>query len=257
MASLALPNEEDLLDCITNAFGYDGELARNVLFGLRDHFINSLETTLRTRTFRQLIARKNPYLYRSSGILFIDELVDRALTDFVSSSTEGTFGSALDRVARRLPGNTPATGGEADLQRIKGDVAEIYTIKSGPAGFNSASWTTTKNNMLRAKTSLELAGYRVQLYVGFVYGRKVTSTDRNSGIVRLSSKEFWGKITGDPGFYRKLLDACACIAPLYQADIQAARERLLSEAILHFTVSGQREAAKLIDWDKVLTAAMG
>ncbi|MCE2462870.1 MAG: hypothetical protein J4F46_03005 [Dehalococcoidia bacterium] len=171
MVSTDIPNDEDLLECITNAFGYDGDLARNVLNGLRDHFINSLQTTLTTKTFRSLIARKNPYLYRASGIQTIEQLVDRALTDFVSSSTEGTFGSALDRVARRLPGNTPATGGEADLQRINGDVAEIYTIKSGPAGFNDASWTTTKNKMLRAKASLELSGYQVQLYVGFVYGR--------------------------------------------------------------------------------------
>ena len=251
MVSTDIPNDEDLLECITNAFGYDGDLARNVLNGLREHFINSLQKTLTTKTFRSLIAKKNPYLYRASGIRTIEQLVDRALADFVSSSTEGTFGSALDRVARRLPGNTPATGGEADLQRIKGDVAEIYTIKSGPAGFNDASWTTTKNKMLRAKASLELSGYHVQLYVGFMYGRKRTTTDPNSGIIRLASKEFWARITDDPEFYRKLLGACACLSPLYQADINEAQQRMLREASLSFTVDDQ------IDWDKVLEAVMG
>ena len=79
---MTLPNDEDLLDCIVDAFGYNGDLARNVLNGLRGHFVDSLETTLRTKTFRSLIARKNPYLYRSSGIRTIKQLVDRALTDF-------------------------------------------------------------------------------------------------------------------------------------------------------------------------------
>lgn len=251
MVSKSIPNDEDILECITIAFGRNGDLARNVLNGLRDRFVNSLEETLRTRTFRQIIARKNPYLYRASGIHTIEQLVDRALTDFVSSSTEGTFGTALDWIARRLPGNTPATGGEADLQRVAGDVAEIYTIKSGPAGFNAASWATTRRRMLSAKNSLELSGYHVRLYVGFVYGRKRTTTRSDSGIIMLASREFWTKITGDSDFYRKLLSACACVAPLYQADIEDARNRLLGEAILHFTSEGE------IDWDKVLRAAMG
>ena len=239
------------MDCITDAFGYDGVLARTVLNGLRSNYIDSLTKTLNTLTFRKLISRKNPYLYRSSGIETVEELVDRALTDFLSSSTEGTFGNALDWIARRLPGNTPATGGEADLQRISGDNAEVYTIKSGPAGFNDASWTTTKQKMVRAKNSLELSGYSVKLYVGFIYGRKKTTTDPNSGIIRLASKEFWTKITGDDQFYRKLVDACACVAPLYHADVSEAKERLLREAVLNYSDGDN------VDWEKVLKAVMG
>ena len=246
-----LPTDEDLLYCITDAFGYDGELAKTVLNGLRTNYIDSLTNTLDTLTFKRLISRKNPYLYRSSGIDTVEDLVDRALRDFLSSSTEGTFGNALDWIARRLPGNTPATGGEADLQRIEGDNAEVYTIKSGPAGFNDASWTTTKQKMLRAKNSLELSGYSVKLYVGFIYGRKRTTTDRNSGIIRLASKEFWTKITGDDEFYRKLVDACACMAPLYHADVSEARERLLQEATLNYS------HGNIVDWDRVLKTVMG
>lgn len=244
-------NDEDLLFCITDAFGYNGKLASTVLDGLRTHYIESLNNTFETLTFRRLISRKNPYLYRSSGIQTVEELVDRALTDFVSSSTEGTFGSALDWIARRLPGNTPATGGEADLQRVSGNDAEIYTIKSGPAGFNDASWTTTKQKMLRAKNSLEQSGYVVRLYVGFIYGRKRTTTDKNSGIIRLASKEFWTKITGDDQFYRKLMDACACVAPLYRADVTEAKERLLLDALSNYSNGTD------VDWQKVLRASMG
>lgn len=246
-----IPNDEELLFCITDAFGYNGHLARTVLDGLRTNYIESLNHTLETLSFRKLISRKNPYLYRSSGIQTVEELVDRALTDFVSSSTEGTFGTALDWIARRLPGNMPATGGEADLQRISGNNAEIYTIKSGPAGFNDASWTTTKQKMLRAKSSLELSGYAVKLYVGFIYGRKRTTVDKNTGITRLASKEFWTKITGDPEFYRKLMDACACVAPLYQADVTEARDRLLLDALSNYAHGTD------VDWQKVLHASMG
>ena len=246
-----IPNDEDLLFCITDAFGYNGQLARTVLDGLRTHYIESLNHTLETLTFRKLISRKNPYLYRSSGIRTVDELVDRALTDFVSSSTEGTFGKALDWIARRLPDNTPATGGEADLQRISGNNAEIYTVKSGPAGFNAASWNTTKQKMLSAKISLEQSGYVVKLYVGFVYGRKKTTIDKSSGIIRLASKEFWTKITGDDQFYRKLMDACACVAPLYRADVTEAKERLLLDALSNYACGNE------VDWKKVLQASMG
>lgn len=246
-----LPTDEDLLFCITEAFGYNGDLAKTVLEGLRNNYINSLTRRLEELTFRRLISRKNPYLYRSSGIRTVDDLVDRALTDFISSSTEGTFGNALDWIARRLPGNTPATGGEADLQRVSGDDAEVYTVKSGPAGFNDASWTTTKQKMLRAKNSLELSGYRVTLYVGFVYGRKQTRTDEDSGIIRLASKEFWTKITDDDQFYRKLLDACACVSPLYHADVTEARERLLQEAVSNYS------DGRNVNWEEVLRAAMG
>lgn len=246
---------EDILyihDCIQKAFGRNGELAKAFIESVQSSFLQPLEHGLTTKSFRTLIARKNPYLYRASGIRTVEELVDRAFADFVSSSTETTFGTTLERFATSLPGNLKSAAQGVDIERRQGNIVELYALRSGPADFNSTIMRGLRKDLVTAKSVIEQRrGTIAYPFIGVAYGRKKTSKP-NDGVVILSSPELWSKLSGDPKFYGKLLDAFACVAPFYQADLAAAKGRLLQEARIEFTTG-----TGTIDWVAILRNSSG
>lgn len=241
---------ENISICIGEALGYNGELASVVMDALLANFVDPLKEILANRSFRKIISRKNPYLYRASGVRTINELVDRALSDFTSSSTETLFGNTIDRLARRFPGNITSAAAGVDLAQQTDDEVDLFAIKSGPAGYNSSSMKQQIRDLLTARTVAAQGGHSVNIYIGFAYGRKRT-TMRPDGIVVLSSKDFWHKVTGDPRFYRSLVDVLACTVSLYEADLEAARQRMVSEAVAQFS------DGDLVDWEAFLGATSG
>ena len=247
------PGDNALLDCIAHALEQDGALAEAIVSSWREAFLTPLSRTLAERPFRDIIKRKNPYLYRASGIRTVPELVDRALSDFVSSSAEGLFGTFLEHLAIALPGNVKAPGLRVDIVRQVGRVSRLYTLKSGPAGFNSSSFADHRRKLHEARRLVQQGPIRAQLYIGFVYGRKKTTVRPDDEITILSSPHLWSHLSGDDDFYRKLLLACGCLAPAYHIiDTAVARQRMLGEAErLLGTDQGE------VDWAVLLALVSG
>lgn len=248
---MAEPIEPQLSDCLEKAFGQDGDLARALVEAFSVDFIEPLKEKLQTIKFAKLIARKNPYLYRASGIETVEELVDRALRDFLSSSTEGLFGRAMERFVTALPGCIKSSAEGVDVEKRVGDAVDLYAIKSGPAGYNSASMKTQRRNLVDARARLQQQrGMAVNTYIGFVYGRKRTGKPI-LGIITLSSKELWHRLADDPTFFERLLEATRCVAGLYQGNVEAARQRLIDEAYELFSENNR------ISWRKILRQCSG
>lgn len=240
-----------ILECIEKAFGRNGALAEAFIEGFLSEFVLPFQRKLHELTFRKLISRKNPYLYRASGISTVDELVDRALRDFVSSSTETFFGKTLERFVISLPGNIKSSAPGVDVERRLGSIVELFAVKSGPAGYNSSSFKTQREQLASTKTRLEhQRDITVRAYVGIAYGRKRTGKP-GPGYTVLSSPDFWEKISGESVFYRKLLDAYACVSDLYRGDLDSVYSRLQEEAKSEFSFEGD------LNWQKILEAASG
>lgn len=241
----------ELQQCIQTAFGRNGLLAKAFIEVFMSDFIVPFRKRLKELTFRKLISRKNPYLYRASGIATVDELVERALGDFVSSSTETFFGTAIEHFITSLPGNIKSSAAGVDVERRTGNVIELFAVKSGPGGYNSSSFTTQREHLARTKTILEQqSNTTVRAYVGFAYGRKQTGKP-GPGYTVISSRELWERLSGESGFYKKLLDAYACVSKLYEGDLADVRSRLLQEAHSDFSIEGG------INWSKVLETSSG
>ena len=192
-----------------NAFGRNGPLAQAFVDTFLDDFVEPFKKRLSELTFRNLIGRKNPYLYRASGISSIEELNDRALGDFVSSSTETFFGTAVEHFITSLPGNIKSSAPGVDVERRSEQEVELFAIKSGPGGYNSSSFKTQRQQLAETKTRLEQQRRLiVNAYVGFAYGRKRDGKP-GPGYTVLSSKNLWAKLSGDGQFYEKVLEAYA------------------------------------------------
>lgn len=244
------PSDDQFTVPISITLSVPLDKARQIIKAFQQNFAQQFASKLNTLSLKDMMKTKNPYLYRSTGITTCDQLVTRAFNDYVSASVETYYGPFFEAVARIMSGGVkPAGGGEIDLDiRDRGDVI-LYVIKSGPKGFNKSSRTRALQELRSAESRLRQDGLRVEKRIAFAYGRKRT-TDRE-GIRYLASKEFWREITGDTNFYSKFLDACNLLAPLYAADVDVARQRLLDEAQSLFC-DGDR-----VDWRKVLKLISG
>ena len=250
---MSIPSQRngEVIECITTALGRNGELAQAFINAFVDDFVEPFKKRLAELTFLKLIRRKNPYLYRASGISSVEELVERALSDFVSSSTETFFGVALEHFITSLPGLIKSSAPGVDVEKRSGQLVELFAIKSGPAGYNSSSFKTQREDLARSKTILEQqADLVVRAFVGCSYGRQRDGR-LSSGYIVLSSKNLWAKLSDDVDFYMKVLDAYGCVSKFYEGDVEATHDRLLAEAKERFSKGSG------VDWAKVLQAGSG
>lgn len=243
-------DRNELILGVARATGLHRNQAERLVQEFETVFAMPFAERLLSLRMKDVIKRKNPYLYRASGIRTCEDLVHRVLQDYVSASVEGDFGKFFEAVARVVSGGVkPATGGEIDLDVRIGEVAHLYAIKSGAHGFNSSSFDKAKRDLNSAERRLRQDHVRTEKKIAFAYGRKITTF--KEGIERLSSQQFWAEVSGDADFYDKLLNACELLAPLYTADMQAPYERLLREAHELFCAGDE------IDWDRILKLVSG
>jgi hypothetical protein len=241
----------EVLECITTALGRNGELAQAFVNALIDDFVEPFKNRLAGLTFRRLIARKNPYLYRASGISSIEELVGRALGDFVSSSTGTFFGVTIEHFITSLPGLIKSSAPGVDVEKRSGHQVELFAIKSGPGGYNSSSFKTQREHLATTKTILEhQSDLVVRAFVGFAYGRQKDGRPA-PGYMVLSSKNLWARLSGDQDFYTKVLEAYGCVSKFYEGDVETTHERMLIQAKEGFSRGSD------VDWTKVLQASSG
>ena len=213
-------------------------------------FTKPITEKLSKLKMRDIVKRKNPYLYRASGVATCEEFVKRAFTEYTSTMGENYFGSFFESVARIVSGGVkPAAGGEIDLDVRRDNDAYLYTIKSGPGGYNSSIEAKARLDLGHAEQRLRQDRVTTHKKMACAYGRRTTSF--RDGIEKLSSKDFWTELSGDEQFYRRLLDICAELTPLFEADVNAPYQRLLNEAHELFCEGDS------IRWDRVIHIVSG
>jgi len=240
----------ELILGVSRALGTDPARSRDIVNAFETFFVARLLAKLSSVSLKEFIKTKNPYLYRASGISKCNDLVDRAFRDYISASVETYFGPVFEAVARLMSGGTkPAGGGEIDLDIRYNGHADLFVMKSGPKGFNKSSRKRAHDELAAAAGKLAHDGTSVRKFIAYAYGRKRTT--RQGDVIHLASRDFWERITGDNAFYSRMLDACGAMAPLYAADLDAPRVRLLQEAHSLLCDGDQ------IDWSRVLEIISG
>lgn len=194
------------------------------------------------------IAKRNPFVYAALGTVQLDQWVNRVSADMLSSSAEGLIGNWMEEVARIMcSGTKPGSG--VDLQLDLGDgLVELYALQSTTNTKNAGGRRSDLRALEAAAGALRAQRRHVDLYFGYLFGRK-TTTKRGS-VTHLSSSEFWTRVTGDEAFLAKLLHACTLIAPMYVSRATANIAHVSRDAEERY---GDQHGG--IDWDKVLARA--
>lgn len=166
--------------------------------------------TLKQINLRDLLRRKNPYLFKAKNITLASDLVRTLLDAYLSSSEEKIFGDFLEELAIFIAGKTcggrksPATG--IDLQFENSGTLFLVSVKSGPSWGNKSQQDKQETDFKKAVRVLKQSRHtlNVQPVLGICYGRTRTSYVR--GALKVVGQNFWYFISENERLYTDIIE---------------------------------------------------
>jgi hypothetical protein len=166
---------------------------------------------LKKLKLKDILKRKNPYLFKAKNITTAAELVKSILDAFLSSSEEGLFGGFLEELAificTKVAGGGKSSAEGIDLEFVKDQTKYIVSIKSGPNWGNSSQIKKMKDNFKKAKRILGTnvsSSIKVVAVNGCCYGRD-NKPDKGE-YLKLCGQRFWTFISGSESLYTDIIE---------------------------------------------------
>lgn len=225
------------------------ERSRAIVDAFEYFFVDKVVEKMAGIQMKELVERKNPYLYRATGVATCEEYIQRAFREYVAGMRWTYFGHFCESVAQIMSGGIKPEGkGEIDLEVWRGGEAFMYAIKSGASGLNASSQKKAIDDLDFAANRFAEEGIVAHKKIGFGYGRRVKY--EKDDVELMASKDFWAEMSGDEDFYVKFLDVAEALSPLFQVNMDVP-DRLLTEARELFC------EGETIRWDKVIRMVSG
>lgn len=170
---------------------------------------------------KNIVKRKNPYLFKAKNIQTAGDFAKDILDAFLSSQEETIFGDLLENLAINI--NKSIFGGRkaeedkfqsVDLLFKRDNKLYIVGIKSGPNWGNADQVSTMRRNFKKAREILKNESKKREVIVigvnGCMYGRdnmplKKHKDDNELDYMKICGQKFWELISGDKELYKKLI----------------------------------------------------
>lgn len=186
---------------------------------LSEHVITPFYQTrfdkLNSLKLKDVLKRKNPYLFKAKNIELAGDLVKGIVDAYLSSQEEGIFGNLLEGfaifVSRRLHSGFKSELKSVDLEFERDDKYYIVGIKSGTNWANSDQITAMRNNFKLNRVILRERGVTNEIVAvnGCIYGKDGSPfkkhEDADKMYYKYAGQDFWHFISGDDHLYREII----------------------------------------------------
>ena len=187
-----------------------------------------------------MLKRKNPYLFRATGITNAPELIEGILTAHSTSSDETIFGEEFfEPIFKVITGAQIAGIRGVDFTIETGDSFQAISLKSGPNAFNSDQVLKLNSNFEDLERSLKATLRSVRKtfipVMGCGYGKTNSPPSRKRKYYKLAGQAFWNEITGDPDFYLKLIELMRDKPDKHYEIFKSAWDRAVNRFVKQFS----------------------
>lgn len=209
---------------------------------------------------REVLKKKNPYLFRAKNLLTAERLIQSVLDAFLSSSEEEIFGQFLEGlaifVASRTVGGrkSPATG--IDLEFSKDQITYLVAIKSGQNWGNSSQYQALRENFKTAvRVMKQSASVKfVQPVLGMCYGKMKT---KDTGeYLKIAGQNFWYFLSGNKDLFTEIIEPIGYRAKQHNDKYEEERAALINRFTSEFT-SEFCTANGRIEWKRLVAFNSG
>ncbi|HZL12972.1 MAG TPA: PmeII family type II restriction endonuclease [Verrucomicrobiae bacterium] len=206
-------------------------------------------------TLKEILERKNPYLFKAKHVTTASEFMQSVLGAFLSSQEETQFGGFLERLAIFICAKvyrghkSSATG--IDLEFERKNILYIVAIKSGPNWGNAGQIEKLKTNFSKAKRILNTNASKKNVVAvnGCLYGRDLPE-DRGD-YLKLCGQRFWEFISGRKTLYTDIIEPLGSRAKErkeeFEIELAKVTNRLTKEFLDDFCLSDG-----VIQWKKIV-----
>jgi len=229
-----------------------GELRALIIRCLKDFYERRLQR-LTTLKLKQVLRRKNPYLYKAIGTQSATEIVEQILSAYLTSSDEGIFGDVFfEPIAKAVSGGvvSPSEGVDIAIETETRYLA--VSVKSGPNIFNASQKKRQNDEFLQLRSRLTKLGKQFDALLGHCYGKTRTEPSKTRIYRDRSGQEFWEELTGDSDFYKKLIRLIEDeVVRKHREEYKAKWEQAVNRYVREFTIDFCDENG-VIDWERLL-----
>ena len=191
-----------------NTLNFD-EIHQYVTEHIGDFHRRRIES-LKSLKLKDVLKRKNPYLFRAKHILTAHELISQIVDAHISSQEETIFGNWLEGLA--IFNNQQVYSGHKsgitgiDLEFLHEGAHYVVTIKSGPNWGNSSQINKMRADFKTAQKTLRTSNHKTHVVAvnGCCYG-KDANPDKGD-YFKYYGQAFWAFISGDDTLYQKLIE---------------------------------------------------
>ncbi len=217
-------------------------------------FHSSRIKSLEKLRLKDILKRKNPYLFKAKNITTASELISSFLEAHLSSSEEKIFGDFLEELAIFISGRTyngqksSTTGIDLDFQ--KDSIRYLVSIKSGPNWGNSSQYGKLKIDFERTVKVLKQhdPSANIQPVLGICYGKSRTSFIK--GYMKVMGQSFWHLISDDKNLYIDIIKPLGHRARQQNQNFIRQKSKVInlftSEFIRDFCDNGE------INWERLV-----
>lgn len=230
------------------------ELEEFIEGGIQEYHEKILARLLKLR-LKDVLKRKNPYLFRVKALDTSQDLVESILVAHLSSQEEGIFGGLLEELAificEKEFGGIKSSAEGIDLEFEQKGIRYIVSIKSGPNWGNSSQISKMKDHFRKAKRILgtNTTKQNVVAVNGCCYG-KDESPDKGE-YLKLCGQRFWELISGDTQLYVEIIEPLGHQAHERNNNFHDEYAKVLNKFTLEFSLDYCDETGA-IDWSKLL-----
>jgi hypothetical protein len=204
---------------------------------------------------KQVLKRKNPYLFKAKYVLTADEIVRGIVDAHISSNEETIFGDWLENLAifinGKVYGGRKSGIANIDLEFDDKGTRNIVTIKSGPNWGNSSQIKKMVSDFKTAKKTLRTSNSKLNIIAvnGCCYGRD-NQPDKGD-YFKYCGQKFWEFISGDTNLYTELIEPLGHKAKERNTDFMKSYSQMINKFIKEFT-NDFCDKNGTIDWDKLV-----
>lgn len=203
-----------------------------------DVFHKKRYSRLKKLKLKDLLKKKNPYLFKAKNVLTSEELVKTLFNAYNSSQEETIFGSFLEGLAihvnQYVYGGIKSSAEGIDLEFEKDNVRYIVSIKSGPKWGNSSQIAKMKDNFRKARRILQTNNPKqnVTAINGCCYGKENIEYDEYT---KYCGQAFWEFISGDPNLYINIIEPLGYKAKEKNEEFNAEYAKIINSFTFEFT----------------------
>ncbi len=217
-------------------------------------FHNARLERIKAIKLKEVLRKKNPYLFKAKNIQKASDLIHGILDAFISASEEKMFGDFLEDLAVYICGQvyggnkSSATG--IDLEFRKDSIHFLVSIKSGPNWGNSSQYAALERNFSTAVRILSQSVHtiRSQPILGICYGK--TKSINRGLYIKYTGQNFWYFISGNQNLFTDIIEPIGYEAKQHNDAYQIEKSKvynLFEQKFLNdYCSSG------LIDWAAIV-----
>ncbi len=211
--------------------------------------------SLDTLRLKNVLKRKNPYLFKAKYLLSADEIIKKIIDAHISSHEETIFGDWLEELAifinKKVYNGWKSGITGIDLEFDKDNIRYIVTIKSGPNWGNSSQIAKMKTDFIKARRTLRTSNSNLHVIAvnGCCYG---INNNRDKGDhFKYCGQDFWEFISGNKNLFIDIIDPLGHKAKERNEAYMSSYSNMVNKFIREFTTDFCNDTGE-IEWVKLL-----